>query len=584
MHYQPVVHFETSEVMGFEALVRWEHPDHGLMPPDEFLPIAEQTGLIVPIGAWVLQEACAQASRWSVESAGDAALTVGVNLSARQLLDPDIVTLVESALAAASLDPSLLVLEITETALTDNRDHALAVLHQIASIGVQVGIDDFGTGHSSLRAPQGAADSHVEDRQRRWSPSLGKDPEDAAIVAALVNLGHALGFTVTAEGIENATQLNELRALGCDFGQGYYFARPQPAEVVRALVHHRFRWSGRPSAPRNSRARRSRHYRCRMSPLRDRRFVRCWPAKPSTASGVGALLMPSGATPPTSSTRTRRRSRCCRSRGRFRPRSRSARGHSRRPVRTQARADRRRHVRRSDRARAGVLVVVLAARRPRRVCRGHAQRERATFTALAPRLVGDDQLLRANALLGAASMSAIAFGPLIAAGAISLWGIRATFLVDAVTYLIGNGGPSCRCTCAGQAESPERPSVLHELRAGFAVVRDRAVVRRILGLSVTVYMVWGAVRRHRAALRARRVAPFTGNACALASRLRRPAARKRTVGRALSATGPCPCARCASRTAKRGRCAVLRRDHVGRGRVLRGRGLGCGHRLAHRAV
>jgi diguanylate cyclase (GGDEF)-like protein len=244
VHYQPVVHFETSEVMGFEALVRWEHPDHGLMPPDEFLPIAEQTGLIVPIGAWVLQEACAQASRWSVESAGDAALTVGVNLSARQLLDPDIVTLVESALAAASLDPSLLVLEITETALTDNRDHALSVLHQIASIGVQVGIDDFGTGHSSLQHLK-VLPIHTLKIDTSLVAQLGKDPEDGAIVAALVNLGHALGFTVTAEGIENATQLNELRALGCDLGQGYYFARPQPAEVVRALVHHRFRWSGR---------------------------------------------------------------------------------------------------------------------------------------------------------------------------------------------------------------------------------------------------------------------------------------------------------------------------------------------------
>jgi diguanylate cyclase (GGDEF)-like protein len=244
VHYQPVVHFETSEVMGFEALVRWEHPDHGLMPPDEFLPIAEQTGLIVPVGAWVLQEACAQAARWSVESAGAAALTVSVNLSARQLVDPDIVTLLESALAGSGLDPSLLVLEITETALTDNRDHALSVLHEIARLGVQVGIDDFGTGHSSLQHLK-ILPIHTLKIDTSLVAGLGKDPEDGAIVAALVNLGHALGFTVTAEGIENATQLNELRALGCDLGQGYYFARPQPAEVVRALVHHRFRWSGR---------------------------------------------------------------------------------------------------------------------------------------------------------------------------------------------------------------------------------------------------------------------------------------------------------------------------------------------------
>jgi diguanylate cyclase (GGDEF)-like protein len=249
VHYQPVVHFETSEVMGFEALVRWEHPEHGLMPPDEFLPIAEQTGLIVPIGAWVLQEACAQAASWSAESAGAAALTVSVNLSARQLLDPDVVPLVESTLAASGLDPSLLVLEITETALTENSDYALSVLHDLGRIGVQVGIDDFGTGHSSLQHLK-VLPIHTLKIDTSLVAGLGKDPEDGAIVAALVNLGHALGFTVTAEGIENSTQLNELRALGCDLGQGYYFARPQAAEVVRALVLHRIRWSGR--AERNA--------------------------------------------------------------------------------------------------------------------------------------------------------------------------------------------------------------------------------------------------------------------------------------------------------------------------------------------
>jgi diguanylate cyclase (GGDEF)-like protein len=246
VHYQPLVHFETSEVMGFEALVRWEHSERGMMQPDEFLHIAEETGLIVSIGAWVLGEACAQAARWSVETHGDDGLTVAVNLSSRQLLDPDIVPLVESVLVSSGLDPALLVLEVTETAVMENRERALEVLLALARLGVHVGIDDFGTGHSSL-AQLKVLPIHTLKIDHSLVAGLGKDPEDAAIVSAVVNLGHALGFTVTAEGIESAAQLNELRSLGCDQGQGYYFARPQPAEVVRALVHQRFRWSGRSS-------------------------------------------------------------------------------------------------------------------------------------------------------------------------------------------------------------------------------------------------------------------------------------------------------------------------------------------------
>ncbi len=246
VHYQPLVHFERSEVIGFEALVRWEHPERGLTPPDEFLPTAEETGLIVPIGAWVLQEACAQAARWAAETSNRGPLTVSVNLSARQLADPDIVTVVESAVAAAGLDPSLLVLEVTETVLMENRDRAIAVLQALAAQGVHIGIDDFGTGQSSLGYLK-VLPVHVLKIDQSFIDGLGKDPEDSAIVAAVVTLAHALGLTVTAEGIETSGQLQALRELGCDLGQGYYFARPQPGEIVRALVHHRFRWSQRES-------------------------------------------------------------------------------------------------------------------------------------------------------------------------------------------------------------------------------------------------------------------------------------------------------------------------------------------------
>ena len=247
VHYQPVVDFTRSEVIGFEALVRWEHPERGLVAPDDFLGVAEETGLIVEIGGWVLQEACAQAARWGAESPDGPPLTVSVNLSARQLADPGLVARVEGALAATRLDASLLVLEITETVLMEHRDAAVAVLQELGRKGVQVSIDDFGTGQSSLGYLK-VLPVHTLKIDQSFVNGLGKDPEDASVVSAIVQLGHTLGLTVTAEGVEDGAQLNELRSLGCDLGQGYYFARPQPSEVVRALVHHRFRWSRRESA------------------------------------------------------------------------------------------------------------------------------------------------------------------------------------------------------------------------------------------------------------------------------------------------------------------------------------------------
>jgi len=242
VHYQPVVDFARSEVIGFEALVRWQHPERGLIAPDEFLAVAEETGLIVPIGGWVLREACAQAAGWAAESPGAPHLTVSVNLSARQLADPELVSLVDGALAAAGLDPSLLVLEITEPVLMENRDTAVRVLRDLGARGVRVSIDDFGTGQSSLGYLK-MLPVHTLKIDRTLVDGLAMDTEDAAIVAAIVQLGHALGLSVTAEGVEDGEQLGALRSLGCDLGQGYYFARPQPGEVVRALVHHRFRWS-----------------------------------------------------------------------------------------------------------------------------------------------------------------------------------------------------------------------------------------------------------------------------------------------------------------------------------------------------
>jgi diguanylate cyclase (GGDEF)-like protein/PAS domain S-box-containing protein len=241
VHYQPLVRFDSSEAIGFEALVRWERPERGLVPPLEFLPLAEETGLIVPIGEWVLREACTEAARWVAESPNATPLSVAVNLSARQLADPDLIETVEDALTSAGLDPSLLVLEITETVLMEDREHAITVLRALTDRGVHIGIDDFGTGQSSLGYLK-TLPVHALKIDRSFVDGLGTEPEDSAIVAAVVRLGHALGLTVTAEGIETPVQLAELQAMGCDLGQGFYFARPQPSEVVRALVHRRNPW------------------------------------------------------------------------------------------------------------------------------------------------------------------------------------------------------------------------------------------------------------------------------------------------------------------------------------------------------
>jgi len=244
VHYQPVIRFDTSEVIGFEALVRWEHPERGMLTPDDFLAVAEETGLIVPIGAWVLREACAQAARWAEEPNYEIPLVVSVNVSARQLADDELIPTLRAALANSHLDPSLLALEITETTLMADRDRAIDVLRQVTELGVRVGIDDFGTGQSSL-AYLRALPVHSLKIDSTFVDGLGRDPEGAAIVSAVVHLGHALGLSVTAEGVETTGQLQELRALGCDLGQGFYFAYPQPGPIVQALVRHRFQWRQR---------------------------------------------------------------------------------------------------------------------------------------------------------------------------------------------------------------------------------------------------------------------------------------------------------------------------------------------------
>ncbi|HEY3059048.1 MAG TPA: EAL domain-containing protein [Chloroflexota bacterium] len=223
VYYQPIVDLATGRVAELEALVRWDHPRRGFMSPAAFIPLAEETGLIVPLGRWVLEQACFQARQWQHDHPSDPPLTVSVNLSARQLQQPDLATSVREILQASGLDPSCLKLEITESVLMQDSDAAR--LASLAALGIHLAIDDFGTGYSSLaylsRLP---IDTLKIDRS--FVSRLGHEPESDAVVRTIVALAHTLNLSVTAEGIEQPEQAARLRALGCHRGQGYFFARP----------------------------------------------------------------------------------------------------------------------------------------------------------------------------------------------------------------------------------------------------------------------------------------------------------------------------------------------------------------------
>ncbi|HYH28338.1 MAG TPA: EAL domain-containing protein [Actinomycetota bacterium] len=229
LHYQPLVSMGTGEVLGVEALLRWEDPERGLVQPNDFIPLAEETGLIVPIGEWVLREACSQGARWRALGLGD--LRVAVNLSVRQLLEPSLAEVVEEALAQSKLEPGKLCLEITESVLTTDAEASVEALRALKRLGVQLAVDDFGTGYASLiylkRFPV-----DVLKVDRAFVSGLGTDPEDSAIVAGVVGLAKTLGLTPIAEGVETERQQDALVSLGCDLAQGYLFSRPQPADAV----------------------------------------------------------------------------------------------------------------------------------------------------------------------------------------------------------------------------------------------------------------------------------------------------------------------------------------------------------------
>jgi diguanylate cyclase (GGDEF)-like protein len=230
VHFQPEVSVATGEIVGVEALVRWERPGHGMVSPGEFIPIAEETGLIVPIGEWVLHEACRQASQFD-----DGRLVIRVNVSARQLAEPGLAETVKAALVTSGLPPERLCLEVTESIVLEDGDRSVAALQALRDIGVGVSLDDFGTGYCSLsylrRLP---IDSLKIDRS--FVRGLGHEADDDSIVTSVIDLARSLGVSVVAEGVETEEQLAGLRARGCDTMQGFLFARPGPAASVAALM------------------------------------------------------------------------------------------------------------------------------------------------------------------------------------------------------------------------------------------------------------------------------------------------------------------------------------------------------------
>jgi diguanylate cyclase (GGDEF)-like protein/PAS domain S-box-containing protein len=235
LHYQPIVALDSDQVVGVEALVRWRHPTRGLLPPDAFIPLAEETGLIVPIGQWVLEQACQQARRWDLEHPSQPPIRISVNLSARQFQQPDLVARVAGVIAETGIDPATLVLELTETLLLRDTESMLAKIQELKGLGVQLAIDDFGTGYSSLsylkRLPV-----DILKVDKSFIDPIAAGPADSAVLQAIVRLGRTLHLQTVAEGVEAVDQSNHLRELGCHLGQGFYYSKPAEAEDIGELL------------------------------------------------------------------------------------------------------------------------------------------------------------------------------------------------------------------------------------------------------------------------------------------------------------------------------------------------------------
>jgi len=234
LHYQPQIALHSGRLLGAEALLRWHSPERGLVPPMEFIPLAEEMGLIVPIGTWVLQEACRQVKAW--QEAGMAPLVMSVNISSQQFRHPDFVEEVRSVLAETGVGPEWMCLEITETMAIGDMEGSEHKLQQLVKLGLQVALDDFGTGYSSLALVK-RLPIHAIKIDKSFIRDMTEDSDDAAIVKAIIAMTHSLGLTVVAEGVEDMEQLRSLQQLQCDFAQGYLIGKPMPVPSFAAFTH-----------------------------------------------------------------------------------------------------------------------------------------------------------------------------------------------------------------------------------------------------------------------------------------------------------------------------------------------------------
>jgi diguanylate cyclase (GGDEF)-like protein/PAS domain S-box-containing protein len=233
LHYQPLVELSTGRITGAEALVRWQHPGRGLLSPLEFIPMAEETGLIIPIGEWILENVCRQGKKW--DEAGLSPLRLTVNLSMRQFMHNAVMKTVLDALEKSDLDPRRLVLELTESIVMQNAEQTIATLHELKSTGIQISLDDFGTGYSSLSYLKNLPLNNLK-LDRSFVSDLAKGTKNEAISKAIIGLAHSLDLKVIAEGVETFDQLELLRSLECDEGQGFLFSRPAPEEEMTRLM------------------------------------------------------------------------------------------------------------------------------------------------------------------------------------------------------------------------------------------------------------------------------------------------------------------------------------------------------------
>jgi diguanylate cyclase (GGDEF)-like protein len=235
LHYQPIVSLQTNQLVGFEALLRWQHPQRGFIPPNDFIALAEETGFIIPLGEWVLREACRQMYTWQQAFPNQVDLLMSVNLSGKQLRDPRSIETIDRVLAETGLDGRFLKLELTESMLIDDVEMVLQTLENICARNIQLSIDDFGTGYSSLSyLPRFPIDTLKIDRS--FVSQIANKAENLEIVRAIISLAQSIEMDVVAEGVETVEQLEQLKALGCGFGQGYLFSRPLDSQAIEQQI------------------------------------------------------------------------------------------------------------------------------------------------------------------------------------------------------------------------------------------------------------------------------------------------------------------------------------------------------------